>query len=958
MQNAPQEALEMPGLSIGSLGVWETASAKSDLMLIISERERQLSVVLGYDIDLFEAATAERMLKHFDRILQNAVQNPNERIGQLQMLTDEERQQMLIEWNDTAREHPAGRCLHHLFEAQVTLTPDRIALVSEERALTYNDLNERANQLANYLRFLGVGPEILVGILMERSMEMIVGILGVLKAGGAYLALDPVYPRERINFMLDNTRTSVLLTQQEFAERIDYEAARLLFLDAEWEIIGQYGKANPPATAKEDNLAYVIYTSGSTGKPKGVAIEHRSPVVLAQWGRRQFGSEDLAGVLAATSICFDLSIFEIFAPLSCGGVVILAQDVLQLPSVPARNSITLINTVPSAMTELARVSGLPESVRTVNLAGEALKNNLAQQVYQESKVKRVFNLYGPSEDTTYSTGTLVLNGASEAPTIGRPVSQTQVYVLDRRMEPVPVRVAGELYIGGDGLARDYLNGSSPTAEKFVPNPFSKRVGARLYRTGDLARYRPQGEIEFLGRNDQQVKIRGYRVELGEVELALMSHEAVREAAVVARDGGGGDKQLVAYMVGAEVGSGELRRRLRERLPEYMAPGWFVWLDEMPLTPNGKLDRKVLAKLAPPASELAEDFVAPRDMIEFRIAKIWEDVLDTGPIGIRHNFFNLGGHSLSAVRLMSRIKKTFHRELPLSTLFQNSTIEQLASILRQQPLLQYESPVVGIKTSGARNPFFCVHPVGGNVLCYTTLAQHFDEDRPFYGLQSMNLGQNANVPERLEETATRYLEAIRSEQPQGPYLLGGWSLGGALTFEIARQLEQQDQRVALLALFDSWAPLPENKPWSLADDESKLLAHLARAYQITLPFDEVTNGSVSDELMEQALEQAKKAQALPAEIEIGWIRHLMQLHRQSITAVLDYRPKVYAGQITLFRAQRNGAQPEDWGWGQLSDRPVNVYSVPGDHYSMLANPHAQTLARRLNDCLKATEVPEE
>ncbi|WP_445310211.1 amino acid adenylation domain-containing protein [Microcoleus vaginatus] len=445
-------------------------------------------------------------------------------------------------------DHLKGGAIHQLFESQVERTPDAVAVVFEEQQLTYRDLNVKANQLAHYLRLIGVKPEVLVGICVERSFDMIVGILGILKAGGAYVPLDPTYPHERLAFMLEDSSVPVLLTQARLVKSLPKHQARIVCLDTDWEIIERQSEANLISEVKLDNLAYVIYTSGSTGKPKGVAIEHRNAVALLDWAKQVFNPDDLAGVLASTSICFDLSVFELFVPLSWGGKVILAENALHLPALSAALDVTLINTVPSAIAELLRMDGIPSSVRTVNLAGEPLPNKLVQQVYEHNTVQKVFNLYGPSEDTTYSTYTLVKKGGNEPPPIGRPIANTQVYILDAQKQLVPIGVPGELYIGGAGLARGYLNRPELTADRFIPNPFSNESGSRLYKTGDLARYLPDGNIEFLGRIDHQVKIRGFRIELGEIEASLQQHPDVRQAVAIAREDVPGDKRLVAYIV--------------------------------------------------------------------------------------------------------------------------------------------------------------------------------------------------------------------------------------------------------------------------------------------------------------------------------------------------------------------------------------------------------------------------
>jgi len=561
-------------------------------------------------------------------------------------------------------------------------TPGAVAVVFEGERLTYAELNRRANQLAHCLQKLGVGPEVLVGICVERSLETVVGLLGILKAGGAYVPLDPVYPEERLAFMLEDAQVPVLLTQQRLVEGLPEHEASVVCLDMDCEAIAGESEDNLASGVIADNLAYVIYTSGSTGRPKGVAIAHRSTVALLHWAEEVFRAEDLAAVLASTSICFDLSVFELFVPLSRGGKVILTENALQLPNLPAAEEVTLINTVPSAITELLRAGGdLPASVRTVNLAGEVLRTQLVQRIYQQDTIQRVFDLYGPSEDTTYST--FALRSASGPYTIGRPIANTQVYLLDANLRPVPVGVPGELHIGGAGLARGYLNRPELTAESFIPNPFSYGSGARLCKTGDLARYLPDGNIEFLGRIDHQVKIRGFRIELGEIEAVLGQHPDVRETAVLAREDKPGDKRLVAYVVPRDVQVPaiiELRRFLKEKLPDYMVPSAFVPLDALPLTPNGKVDRRALPVPDMARPEQEEAYVAPRTPAQEVLAGIWAEVLKLEQVGIHDDFFDLGGHSLLATQVISRVRDTFQLRLSLRNFFDGPTVADLAEII--------------------------------------------------------------------------------------------------------------------------------------------------------------------------------------------------------------------------------------------------------------------------------------
>ena len=704
LQNAPSTTLSFEGLSVSPLRVG-AERAKFDLTLSIHETPEGLSGALHYNTDLFDDATITRILGHFEIMLEGIVREPKQFISDLPILTEADKHQLLVEWNDTKRGYPKDKCIHELFEEQVERSPDAVAVVFEEQQLTYRELNRRANQLAHYLRKLGMGPDSLVGICVERSVEMVVGILGILKAGGAYVPLDPAYPNERLAFMLGDSQASLLLTQGRLVgERFDNSGLKpvlsegegiekgnsrssifdsriqVVCLDRDWQETAREGDENPESGATAENLAYVIYTSGSIGRPKGVAIQHRSTATLVYWAREIFSPEDISGVLASTSICFDLSVFEIFFPLSWGGTVVLAKSALDLPTLQTAWQITLVNTVPSAIAELVRADGLPASVRTVCLAGEPLSTRLVQQIYQQQTIRKVFDLYGPSEDTTYSTFTL--RTATGRATIGRPIANTQIYILSPRLGPIPIGVSGELYIGGDGLARGYLNRPELTAEMFIPNPFSAESGARLYKTGDLGRFLPDGNIEFLGRVDNQVKIRGFRIELGEIEFLLCQHPGVREAVVVAREGVHGDKLLVAYLVATSENSSvsELRGFLKAKLPAYMVPSAFVFLDVLPLTPNGKIDRKSLPAPDRHRDGVEQAYVAPRSLTEEILAEIWADVLKLDRVGIHDNFFDLGGHSLKATQVVSRMRKVFHSELPLRHLFEFPTIAELAAVI--------------------------------------------------------------------------------------------------------------------------------------------------------------------------------------------------------------------------------------------------------------------------------------
>ncbi len=690
-QNSSNEEANFNGLTLSAHKL-DTHTAKFDLIFCIGETNRGWAGALEYNTDLFRPQTIERMSTHFQTLLRGAVENPDQRVINLSVLDASERNRLLVELNETVRDYQRGVSINDLFEAQVEKTPEALAIASEFEGLTYTELNRRANRLARHLQSLGVGPEIPVGICLERSPEMVVSLLAILKARGAYVPLDPAYPTKRLTFILQDSGAKVLVTE-----------SHLLGLFSDWtkpvvcagrdKTIAQQREENIDERSDAGNLAYVIYTSGSTGLPKGVAIEHRSAVTLLRWAAEYFKQRDFAGVLASTSLCFDLSVFEIFAPLSCGGTIVLARDLLHVPSLSIADQITLINTVPSAMAELLRLRGLGQSVRIVNLAGEPLQSSLVRQIYQHAAAAKVFNLYGPSEDTTYSTAALIARDSGAVPSIGSPIANTQVYLLDSQLNPVPMRATGELYIGGDGLARGYVGRAGMTAERFVPDPFGIRSGARLYRTGDLARYREDGELDFLGRKDHQVKIRGYRIEPGETEAVLTTHPAIRDGVVCARDDSGQHKRLIAYIVFAPNQTAsvtELRSFLKKRLPDYLVPSAFVSLAALPLLPNGKIDRGSLPDPENERPALDKAYVAPRTAIEEQLSRIWAQMLKLEKVGIHDNFFELGGHSLLATQVISQVREAFMVELSPRRLFEEPTIERLAVLIAQLQASQQDA----------------------------------------------------------------------------------------------------------------------------------------------------------------------------------------------------------------------------------------------------------------------------
>lgn len=706
LQNAPQSDLRLGSAELRAFNV-DNGTSKFDLLLLLGEEgPGTLAGSLQYNTDLFEAATISRLVDHYRMLLSGIVADPGQPIAALPFLTADERAQVIEEWNRTEQEI-AEATVVELFEAQVQQSPEAVAAVFEDAGLSYTELNRRANQLAHFLKRRGVTPETPVGLCVDRNLDMIIALLGVLKAGGMYVPLDMNYSTERLKWMLEEMQPPVLLTQSTIEKQLPRFAGTIIRLDKEWEEISRQSAANHLVDATKDNLICAIYSSGSTGKPKAVGIRHSSVVALLHWARKAFSPEELSGVLASTSICLDVSLYEIFAPLSWGGKVIVACNTAELARVAAREQVKLVNAAPSAMQELLHSHGIPQSVVTVNLSREVLTTSLTEQVYGIENIKRVLNLYGSSEATTYSTYSWIKDeeiGPEEKATarIGKPVTNSQVYVVNEEIQPVPVGVAGELCIGGVGLARGYLKQPDLTAERFIPNPYANRNsvgGERLYRTGDLARWLPDGNLEYLGRVDEQVKIRGFRIECSEIEAALQQHKSVKQAVVTAREDQSGEKRLVAYVVPGHQnkqegnGSGKTGLQISElrdhmlgklmlgRLPEYMLPSAYVQLEKLPLDQNGKIDRTNLPQ--PDWFTPEQEYVGPRNPTEETLCRVWQEVLRRDRIGIYDNFFKIGGHSLLATQVATRMRESFKVDIPLTRIFEAPTIAQLAQVVDQE-----------------------------------------------------------------------------------------------------------------------------------------------------------------------------------------------------------------------------------------------------------------------------------
>jgi amino acid adenylation domain-containing protein len=980
LQNAPPAALQVEGVQVA----WDevhTGTAKFGLNLLMMEDAGGMVAGAEYNCALFDDATIQRLLGHFRNLLAGIVAGPARRLSQLPLLDETERTQLLTTWNATQADYPRDRTIVRLFEEQAEQTPAAIAVTCGQEQLTYRELNERANQLAHALARRNVGDEACVGIYLERSPQLIVAMLAILKAGAAYLPLDRAWPGERIAGILADARVPLLITDRSLADELPQDSAPLLQLDDGTAMLERESCGNLPGRGTGDSLAYVIYTSGSTGRPKGTCVTHRAISRLVR--HTDYAQLQPDDVVAQVSNCsFDAATFEIWGALLNGArLVILPRDIVLSPQDFADQlrvqGITTLFLTTALFNQIAR--DIPDAFRSLRhllFGGERCEPHWVREVLRHGPPQRLLHVYGPTETTTFATWQLVGEVPDEAKSlpIGRPLANTRVYVLDEHLQPVPVGVAGELHIGGDGVAREYLNRPELTTGRFIPDPFQDDPGARLYQTGDLVRWLPEGALEFLGRLDHQVKVRGFRVEPGEIEAVLNAHSTVRECIVVAHADAAGEQQLAAYVVtsGPAPTDDELRRHLRSKLPDYMVPAAFVRLEALPLNANGKVDRRALP---PPDRHATPDdphYVAPRDDLEARLANVWSVVLGVQSVGAKDRFFNLGGHSLQAVRLATRLEKEFGRQVPVAEVFRRQTVEELAGWFRNggSELSGSHSALVPIRAGGRRPPLFLVHGVGGGMFWgYSNLARQLGDDQPVFAFAAQAGGTQPDT-ETVESMAARYVADLRQARPHGPYRLGGYCFGGNIAYEMARQIEAQGGRVSLLALMNC---APPNSSYNRLRPTPSWLWRFLRNLVAWADYALGWNAEQRRAFLRwktrglwrrlAALPQPRRSDAEGWRVDdlvdlstySGEERRLWEAH---IHALAAYRPQAYAGCVTLFRSRTHPllcSFDERCGWGELARGGVEVRLVPGEHESILVEPHVQALAADLRRLLVETET---
>ncbi|POA48981.1 non-ribosomal peptide synthetase [Pseudomonas sp. MPR-ANC1] len=972
-----------PSLTLGDMTLEGVASpshfVKFDLSLTLGDYPGGIRGALNYATALFDEATIQRFVGYFQRLLAALVSDDQTVLEHLPLPAPEELQRLLVEYNATEADCPLEQPLQALFEAQVRRKPGAVAVQSEQGSLTYQALNARANRLAHHLREIGVRPDTRVAICVERGPDLVVGLLAILKAGGAYVPLDPGYPAERLAYMLKDSAPVAVLVQSATRSLLATSAVALIDLDrSTWQHQAEHDPQVPGLSAS--SLAYMIYTSGSTGLPKGVMIEHRSACNMVHWGSQISPPTEHGALLQKAPFSFDSSVWEIFWPLCSGLRLVLARpdgnrDSAYVVQAIREHQVSVVKFVPALLQHFIEQDDVDQctSLTDVLNGGGELSAALARQVRQRMPWVRLHNVYGPTETTVDSSGWTLEPGSpvpdSVVP-IGKGLSNTRLYVLDAHDQPVPLGVSGQLHIGGVGVARGYHGLPEMQAERFIDSPFVP--GDRLYRTGDLVRYNNDGDLEFLGRNDFQIKLRGLRLEPGEIEARLIEHPAIHQAVVMVRD-----ERLVAwYTVRAGVAAPDLevlRAHMLERLPEYMVPGAYVLLDALPLTPNDKVDRKALPEPGVDAL-ITRPYVAPQGEVETALARIWAQVLGVEQVGRHDNFFELGGHSLLAVRLVNLMQRA-GLPVSLAQLFQHPSVESAAALLNQRrDVAGQPEGLVVVRAGDHGTPLFLMHEFSGREVYFPALAMHIGGEFPIYGLPGVPLGE----PQlrTIECMARRLVGIIRSVQPHGPYRLAGWSFGGVLALEVAQQLLGLDEPVAFIGMLDSYAPNPlaQNKAmWSGEGlDKRQLLGHcrgcsmmLGAEGQTALARVQALEAEVGqldfNELFQRCLAQQLTDPEL-ATVSTADARHYFEREAAHRLALAHYRVSPASQTIHLFRAQElmdgQSVPSPTRGWEErFASAMLRCIDIPGDHRTMMKNPHIQALGQAISQALEAAVAPE-
>ncbi len=934
-----------------------------EIFLNITDHKGTLTFEWSYNSRLFEPVTITRFMDELEHLLREIVKAPDTPIGNLEVMNAAEIQEQLNKWNDTKVDYPREKPLHQIISETAAQYPKSIALKFNTQELTYTQLNQQANQLAAVLIENGVKPKDKVAISLYRSAELVIALLAIIKAGATYIPLDPIFPINRINYMLEDSAAVVLLTSQTYKGQYISNAKEII-LDDIWASLNSYPTTDPDVEVKGEDLIYILYTSGSTGQPKGVQIKHHNVVNFLYSMQKQPGLTAADKLLAVTTISFDIAGLELWLPLITGAQIVLAdastaKDGVALLGIIKKDKITVMQATPYTWRIMLEAGWDKERIKVI-CGGEALPLDLAQRIL--GKATSLWNVYGPTETTIWST-LKEITADDGFISIGKPIDNTQIYILDKYQNPLIAGASGEIYIGGEGIALGYLNQAELTAEKFVSDPFSDEPGAEMYRTGDLGTFLPDGNLMYLSRIDAQVKIRGYRIETGEIEFNLAKEDAIKQAVVIPRADNNGVGKLVAYII---LKDGvpqtdehnemiqQWRSNLRRSVPDYMVPDNFVMIDAMPMTPNGKVDKKALAACDIAAAETVT-YVAPRTDVEQLVAGIWTELLENEQVGIHDNFFELGGHSLIAVQVMARIEKETGKRLPLAILFENSTVEKLSLMLEMDGKSITWDSLVPIKPTGNKIPIYIVHGAGLNVLLFNTLAKHMDAEQQVYGLQAKGLNGVDEPLSRMEDIAAHYVSSIMAQNPTGPYALAGYSFGGIIAYEMARQFAVLNKEVRMLGMFDTYAyRTPHYDP--LLVKYVKRGMYFGRKIWHAMLFKDGFMKTITTRA--KAVERGAvrllwKLKFGTEQKQTGFFGYSHKIDEMNNKAQKHYRIMPYDISIELFRAETRSFYLDDYvymGWKPYALKGVNIHNVPGEHNTIFKEPNDKEFAHILQACL--------
>jgi len=941
-------------------------TSKPGLVLIMKETKAGFEGVILYRPEAYREDRIDRMIDHYQQLFTAVIKDPGQKIGALDMLTQSE-QDALIAFNNTTVPYSNQTTVVELFEEQVLKTPDHIALQLGKEGMSYKELNEKANHLAHYLIGLGLNRADNIGLLVTRGFDMIIGMYAILKAGATYVPIDPDYPLDRQQYILNQSSVKLILADDDYPVKDSFRSDQFIKMNA--LELNKYSNVNPGIKIDPTQLAYTIYTSGSTGRPKGVMIEHHSVVNLVQWVNTTFNVGPGDRLLFITSMCFDLSVYDIFGMLSAGGTLVIAvkqevQDVKKLQEMMQEHAITFWDSVPTTIDYMIRElessgrSYTQTALKTVFMSGDWIPVDLPERIKKYFPKTAVISLGGATEGTVWSNYFPVEETKSEWRSIpyGKPLQNNFFYILNEQLQPVPQGVIGELYIGGVGVARGYANDKEKTDYSFVKDPFNTHAGGMMYRTGDLGRMLPDMNMEFIGRRDDQVKIRGFRVELGEIESVLTQCDMVRQAIVLAKNDRENKKRLIGYIIpNASYNQEAVIAHLKSKLPEYMIPSLWLKLDSLPLTSNGKIDKKALPDIE--AIEQTKDqYVPPSNDMEKIFVNIWQSVLQLDKIGIRDNFFELGGHSLIAVQVVTKIETETGKNLPLAIFFKYPTIEeQVASVFKSETDSSWRS-LVPIKATGSKTPLFIVHGEGLNVLNFNDLANYVDKEQPIYGLQAWGLDGVSEPLDDITEIAKHYINEILAIDPSGPYCIGGYSFGGYVAVEMRRQLELMGKEIKMLAIFDTNTlnAISNDKFLKRVSGKVKKQVPKFRWFAKLFLKDPKTTVIYQFNYFKKQYKKQLYKTGLLKQPEVTGIYVLFnKINAQHMTALWRYDLLPFNDKLFLFKCKERIYfidDPKYMGWSKYALKGVRVYDVPGDHKTMFEQPHVKEVARIVQDAL--------